>query len=146
MATQLKNLKFGDYTLKGTSNNGGGMSFLLGSNDTVDMQGYGTILSYSSNHDGWFLDGYAKYVTDGIPGVLEKDGCGNWTFNGKADTAGSVEGALEYDAGCGYFTLNGIYQAEIRHLRLTDSLILGSYAYSLDVDQNGFVKATRTNI
>lgn len=133
MATKLDDLKFNDYTLKGTSNGGGGTSFSLGSNDTIDVQGYGTILSYSSESGGWYLDGYAKYVTDGISGVLEMDGCGNWIFNGESSTCSSIPGVL-YGGGCGSYELHVSYA-------YIDAISLSGNLYRLSVD-NGFVKAT----
>lgn len=161
MATKLKDLRFGDYTLKGTSNSGGGTSFSLGANDTIDVQGYGTILSYSSESgvwtfngtadyvtygipgvlgmDGcgnWNFDGYAKYVTDGISGVLEKDGCGNWTFDGTASSCSScssIPGVL-YEGGCGSYELHVPYA-------YIDAISISGNLYRLSVD-NGFVKAT----
>lgn len=133
MATKLDDLKFNDYTLKGISNSGGGKDFSLGANDTIGVEGYGTILSYSSESGGWFLDGYARYATDGIPGVLEKDGCGNWTFNGESSTCRSIPDAL-YEGGCGQYELHVSYA-------YINAISISGRPYTLSVD-NGFVKAT----
>lgn len=70
MATQLKNLKFSDYTLKGETNEGS-THFVLGRSDSLGyMSGTGGSAVYSS--------------------IIDNNGSGIWLFHGVADEAGTV--------------------------------------------------------
>lgn len=86
MATQLKNLKFGDYTLKGETNLSGGMDYKLGNSDT---------LTYEYTYEG---------VTQEEP-IIDLSwslGCSTvWHFHGGADYAGcaSTAGAVGSSSG-----------------------------------------------
>lgn len=74
MATQLKNLKFGDYTIKGVTNSGGGKNYMLGS--TADK------LTYEYTFEG-------SWHEDTILDHSWSLGCSTlWHLHGGADYAG----------------------------------------------------------